>query len=61
MPNENTDPTWQTHMQTLTQRVKRREIAEKIDLALWEWYSERGLEVPDWKRNLKVSEDTLDL
>ena len=25
------------------------EISEKIDMALWEWYSERGLEVPKWK------------
>ena len=25
------------------------EIAETIDLALWEWYSERSLEVPNWK------------
>lgn len=26
------------------------EIAQTIDNALYEWYSERGLEVPDWKR-----------
>ena len=25
------------------------EISEKIDRALWEWYSERDLEVPNWK------------
>ena len=25
------------------------EIAQTIDEALEEWYSERGLEVPDWK------------
>ncbi len=25
------------------------EIAQTIDKALEEWYSERGLEVPDWK------------
>lgn len=48
-------------MQTLTLRVRRREIAEKIDLALWEWYSERGLDVPDWKGNLKSSQDFMDL
>jgi hypothetical protein len=29
--------------------MKRIEISEKIDIALWEWYSERGLEVPNWK------------
>ena len=27
------------------------EIAQTIDDALLEWYSERGLEVPQWKRN----------
>ena len=26
------------------------EIAQTIDDALFEWYSERGLEVPNWKR-----------
>ena len=26
------------------------EISEKIDQALFEWYSERGLEVPRWKQ-----------
>ena len=27
------------------------EIAQTIDNALYEWYSERGLEVPDWRIN----------
>ena len=36
-------------METLTKRMKAIEIAEKIDKALYEWYSERGMEVPDWK------------
>ena len=49
MPNDHTDPTWKTHMQMLTKRMKAIEIAEKIDKALYEWYSERGMEVPDWK------------
>ena len=49
IPNENTDPMWKTHMETLTKRMKAIEIAEKIDKALYEWYSERGMEVPDWK------------
>ena len=49
IPNENTDPMWRTHMETLTKRMKAIEIAEKIDKALYEWYSERGMEVPDWK------------
>jgi hypothetical protein len=30
-------------------RVKRIEVAEKIDEAIWKWYFERGLEVPKWK------------
>jgi len=25
------------------------ETKETIDNALWEWYSERGLEVPKWR------------
>ena len=49
MPNENTDPMWRTRMETLTKRMRQIEIAEIIDKAIWEWYSERGLEVPNWK------------
>lgn len=26
------------------------EVAQIIDNALFEWYSERGMEVPQWKR-----------
>jgi hypothetical protein len=49
MPNENMDPMWKTHMETLMKRMKQTEISEKIDKALFEWYFERGMEVPDWK------------
>ena len=49
MQNDHTDPIWKMHTQILTKRMKRIEISEKIDIALWEWYSERGLEVPNWK------------
>ena len=49
MQNDHTDPMWKIHMKTLTKRMKSIEISEKIDQALWEWYSERGLEVPNWK------------
>ena len=49
MQNDPMDPTWKTYMQTLTKRMKNIEISEIIDQALWEWYSERGLEVPNWK------------
>ena len=49
MPNENTDPMWRTHMETLTLRMRRIEIAEVIDEAIWRWYFEHGKEVPNWK------------
>jgi hypothetical protein len=49
MPNENTDPIWQIHMRTLMKRKRVIETAQTIDRALWEWYSNKGLEVPDWK------------
>ena len=49
IPNENTDPIWQTHMQMLMKRKRIIETAQTIDRALWEWYSNKGLEVPDWK------------
>jgi len=37
-------------MQTLMQKKRSMEIAQIIDDALFEYYSERGLEVPNWKR-----------
>jgi hypothetical protein len=46
---ENEDPIWRTRMQTLMKKKRNMEIAQTIDKALEEWYSERGLEVPDWK------------
>ena len=46
---ENEDPTWRTHMRTLTRRTKNMEIAQTIDKALYDYYSERGMEVPQWK------------
>lgn len=39
------------HMMTLMKRKKIIETAQTIDRALWEWYFEMGLEVPDWKEN----------
>jgi hypothetical protein len=51
MPNDHTDPMWMTHMQTLTKRMRTIEISTKIDQALYEYYSEKGMEVPVWKRN----------
>ena len=41
---------WETHMQMLTRRKRSMEIAQTIDSVLFEWYSERGLEVPKWKQ-----------
>jgi hypothetical protein len=48
-PSENEDLMWQTHMQTLMRRKRSMEIAQTIDDALQEYYSERGLPVPEWK------------
>ena len=45
----NEDPMWQTHMQTLMKRKRRMEIAQIIDDAISEYYSENDLSVPEWK------------
>jgi hypothetical protein len=37
-------------MDILQKRIKQLEISEKIDEALYEWYSEQGREVPQWKK-----------
>ena len=47
---ENEDLMWTTHMQTLMKRKRNMEIAQTLDNALYEWYSERGLPVPRWKK-----------
>ena len=36
-------------MLMLMKKKRSMEIAQTIDDALFEWYSERGLEVPEWK------------
>ena len=36
-------------MQMLMKRKRSMEIAQTIDNALFEWYSERGLDVPQWR------------
>ena len=41
---------WQMRMQTLMKRKRSMEIAQTIDNALEEYYSERGLPVPNWKQ-----------
>jgi len=37
------------HMQTLMKRKRNMEVKQIIDDALFEYYSERGLEVPQWQ------------
>ena len=49
MPSDHTDPMWQIHMQTLMRRKKNLEVKQTIDEAIEEYYSERGLEVPNWR------------
>ena len=49
MPNDHTDPMWQIHMQTLMRRKRNLEVKQTIDDAIEEYYSERGLEVPNWR------------
>jgi hypothetical protein len=46
---ENEDPMWQMRMQMLMRRKKSMEIAQTIDKALEEYYSEQGKPVPQWK------------
>ena len=36
-------------MQTLTKRTRNMEVKQIIDDALFEYYSERGMEVPNWR------------
>lgn len=49
--SEKEDPMWQMHMQTLTRRKRSMEIAQILDDAISEYYSEKGLPVPNWKTN----------
>jgi len=48
-PKNHMDPIWQMHMQTLMKRKRNMEIAQIIDSAIYEYYSENNLSVPDWK------------
>ena len=51
MNPENHTHIWQTYMQTLTKRMRNMEVKQIIDEALFEYYSEKGMEVPNWRRN----------
>ncbi len=46
----NEDPIWRTRMQMLTTKKRNMEIAQIIDSAIFEYYSEKGLPVPQWKQ-----------
>ena len=48
-PENHMDPIWQMHMQMLTKRKRNMEIAQTIDSAIYEYYSEKGLPIPRWK------------
>ena len=48
---ENRTSIWKTYMQTLTKRTRNMEVKQIIDDALFEYYSEKGQEVPNWRRN----------
>jgi hypothetical protein len=43
------DPMWKIHMKTLMRRTKNMEVKQTIDDALFEYYSEKGMEVPRWR------------
>lgn len=43
---------WDYQMEVLNKRKRIIEIADTIDKVLWEWYSERGREVPNWKQSI---------
>ena len=46
---ENHTHMWQMRMQMLTKRMRNMEVKQTIDDALFEYYSEKGLEVPQWR------------
>ena len=49
-PENPMDPIWQMHMQTLMKRKRSMEIVQIIDSAIFEYYSEQGLLVPQWRQ-----------
>ena len=50
-PENHMDPIWQTHMETLMKRTRSMEVKQIIDEVLWKYYFEKGMEVPQWRRN----------
>ena len=51
MNPENHTDTWQMRMQTLMKRTRNMEVKQIIDEALFQYYFEKGMEVPNWRRN----------
>tara|TARA_B100000085_G_C18523653_1_gene504761 strand:- start:701 stop:928 length:228 start_codon:yes stop_codon:yes gene_type:complete len=49
IPNDHTDLMWQMHMQMLTKRKRSMEIAQTIDKAINDYYTDQGKPVPQWK------------
>ena len=41
---------WDNHMDQLEKRKRQLLVKETIDHALWEYYSEKGMDVPQWKQ-----------
>jgi hypothetical protein len=48
MNYENTDPSWKTHIETLTKRMKQIEIGDNVKQAISDWYYENGMIEPQW-------------
>jgi len=40
---------WRASIEMLMKRMRRIEISEAIDEAIWQWYFEHEKEVPNWK------------
>jgi hypothetical protein len=51
IPNDHTDPIWKTHMETLMKKKRILETKELIERALFEYYFEKGQDVPNWTMN----------
>jgi hypothetical protein len=49
IPNDNTDPIWKTHMETLMKKKRIIETKEIIEQSLFQYYLEKGMNVPNWK------------
>jgi hypothetical protein len=48
-PNDHMDPIWTIRMETLMKRKRNMEVKQIIDEAIWRYYFEKGLQVPQWK------------